>query len=756
MAEQLQTGSDAMGLPPIASNMGATAPSAPSRDPALDAIMERRRAANNGDTSRPAPDNAPWAGSEQGGAPASPLQVPPEAEMFERVIRQAEGTAKGDGNVLYGGEPFQPGQVHPKDQGWQGGTGPTGKPTSAAAWPQWEQATWHGEAERLKAMGVEPNFADSQQQKWAAWDLGSRTYQARTGRELAADIKTGKVDWSQLGGVWQGLQAGVGPHLVNGPFSPTAQMLVDKSLEAIRTQQPLMDEAIREAKDLHAMSHVMAEKWMAESDKPPKNMREAWSQWGDVAGALALVGGLMGGRSMTGALSAAGTMLQAANSADQKAYDDAYKRWGDHLDRGMKSIELLNKEAQDIIGDAKLSYDQQVGQLEILGKAYGLAQNFDHASVQKQLDDYNLMDKKREVIKVQNIDAATRIKDAAWLADLANAEKAAADPQTGKKSVPADVHLKNQGEAERDASPTFGAEKNQIQREVFTNLKSKYIAEGMSEADATIRAGSESGYTGRSQTGQLSSDAVKLLAKQYEMGDPGAITSMPRSGPARTQVENQIAGDMKGLDDAARQIVLNRMRMAEARSAATTAGRITMQTELYATEAKGAGQQVIETSKLFPRTNFPKLNVALEAFNRGTGDPNIIRFGTALNSLINAYGKMSNPTGTGIHDADKERITKILDTALSQGQIEAGVDQVIIEGEIVARAAEQAQGQVLNRLAPRPPGDPAPLPPAPSAGGKTVPQEAVEHLKADKDPNARGNFDAIFGPGAADRALGGR
>jgi hypothetical protein len=38
--------------------------------------------------------------------------------------------------------------------------------------------------------------------------------------------------------------------------------------------------------------------------------------------------------------------------------------------------------------------------------------------------------------------------------------------------------------------------------------------------------------------------------------------------------------------------------------------------------------------------------------------------------------------------------------------------------------------------------------------GGALPPEAVAHLKADKDPKARENFDKIFGPGAADRALG--
>lgn len=222
--------------------------------------------------------------------------------------------------------------------------------------------------------------------------------------------------------------------------------------------------------------------------------------------------------------------------------------------------------------------------------------------------------------------------------------------------------------------------------------------------------------TSGSQTGKLSAEAVKLMAHQYELGDPGAITSLPRGGPARIQVENQIAEDMKDMGDAASQIVMNRLRMAEARSAATTAGRVTMNTEIYAQEAKGAGQQVIETSRLFPRTDYPLVNTALRAYETNTGDPNIVKFGAAMNAFVNAYGKLSNPTGIGIHDADKARITGILDTRLSQGQIEAGVEQVIKEGEVVSNAARAAQAEVLKNIMPIQPGAVSPSSPA-TAGG---------------------------------------
>jgi hypothetical protein len=172
---------------------------------------------------------------------------------------------------------------------------------------------------------------------------------------------------------------------------------------------------------------------------------------------------------------------------------------------------------------------------------------------------------------------------------------------------------------------------------------------------------------------------------------------------------------------------MNRLRMAEAKSAATTAGRVTMNTALFAQEAIGAGQQVVETSKLFPRTDIPLVNTALVAYERNTGDPNIIKFGAALNALINAYGKMSNPTGTGVHDADKARIERVMDASFSQGQIEAGVQQIVTEGQVMSQAAQQAQAEVLRQAMPTVPGAAPVASPASAPSQPTTPKEVIQN-----------------------------
>jgi hypothetical protein len=216
--------------------------------------------------------------------------------------------------------------------------------------------------------------------------------------------------------------------------------------------------------------------------------------------------------------------------------------------------------------------------------------------------------------------------------------------------------------------------------------------------------------------GQWSKDSMDALVdRALATGDSAVLSQLPRTGAVRKQFEETLAAKMKempgGIEGGVASMVMNNMRMAEAKSAAMQAGRITMNTQLYSSEAEGAAKLVTDASKLVPRTNLPAINMIEEAGLTQTGDQGVVKLGIALNALLNAYGKMSNPTGTGIHDADKERLNAVLSKALSDGQIEAGVEQVVKEGVNLSHAAQMAQTEVLKTLLPQgaggnPPGSP--------------------------------------------------
>ena len=85
--------------------------------------------------------------------------------------------------------------------------------------------------------------------------------------------------------------------------------------------------------------------------------------------------------------------------------------------------------------------------------------------------------------------------------------------------------------------------------------------------------------------------------------------------------------------------------------------------------------RVIEASKAVNRTDFPSLNRIIEAGKVGTGDPAMVQFGIAAESLARAYARALSPLGSPTV-SDYEHGRDMLDKAWSQGQIQAAVDQM--------------------------------------------------------------------------------
>lgn len=95
-------------------------------------------------------------------------------------------------------------------------------------------------------------------------------------------------------------------------------------------------------------------------------------------------------------------------------------------------------------------------------------------------------------------------------------------------------------------------------------------------------------------------------------------------------------------------------------------------------EAKSLIPRVREASKAVNRTQYPALNTIIEAGLTGTGDPNIVKFGIAVESLAQTYARVLSPTGSPTA-ADKANAHEILSRFWGQGQIDAALDQMELE-----------------------------------------------------------------------------
>lgn len=135
------------------------------------------------------------------------MDVSPEALDFLRNY-----VARGEAptyNTVYGGGKFSDYSDHPGVSKVITSGPNAGKTSSAAGLYQFLQSTWKDEQKRLGLPDFSPRSQDL-----AAYDLAARTYRAKTGRGLDADLKAkGRDIWDQAGralsGVWTSLPGGI-------------------------------------------------------------------------------------------------------------------------------------------------------------------------------------------------------------------------------------------------------------------------------------------------------------------------------------------------------------------------------------------------------------------------------------------------------------------------------------------------------------------------------------------------------------------
>jgi len=190
--------------------------------------------------------------------------------------------------------------------------------------------------------------------------------------------------------------------------------------------------------------------------------------------------------------------------------------------------------------------------------------------------------------------------------------------------------------------------------------------------------------------GTFTPQALEFVANQYLRGDRQAVQGFARSATARIALQNAI------VDEAAKQGLspeATAAKMAEFSgtvAGARTVGQRAANISLAATEAKEMLDIVKETSDKFGRTKFVPFNMALKAFESGTGEPEIAEFGAAVNALVNVYARAINPTGVPTV-SDKEHARAVLNVVQSPEQVDAVLGIIRRELSIAQKAPDQVR-----------------------------------------------------------------
>ena len=191
----------------------------------------------------------------------------------------------------------------------------------------------------------------------------------------------------------------------------------------------------------------------------------------------------------------------------------------------------------------------------------------------------------------------------------------------------------------------------------------------------------------------LNEPTLRRMAEQYLAGDKSVFTNLGRGaqGAANVVALREMVGTvaeergMKG-GDIARVIG----EFEGFKAGQRTMGNRSASVLMAATEAGKMANLVLETSDLVDRTDFPSLNSLLIAVRKGTGDPNVIKLNTAINSFINIYARAIAPTGQGATVSDKDHAREMLEQAYADGQVEGAIDIMLREIQL----AKETPGEV--------------------------------------------------------------
>lgn len=201
--------------------------------------------------------------------------------------------------------------------------------------------------------------------------------------------------------------------------------------------------------------------------------------------------------------------------------------------------------------------------------------------------------------------------------------------------------------------------------------------------------------------GLLDEDTAKEMAQQYLAGDKSVMQNLGRGRQGAENIvrlRKAIQSEMKATGMGGADVARKMAEFEGLKSTERTLGTRTANADMAVTEAKNLAPLALQASQGFDRSNFVPLADAETAVAKNTGSPQLKRFVTATNSLINAYARGIAPTGVGTV-SDKDHAREVLSTRDGPRAYAAGVDQLMKELDAAQRSPGRVKEDVGNAFA---------------------------------------------------------
>jgi hypothetical protein len=194
----------------------------------------------------------------------------------------------------------------------------------------------------------------------------------------------------------------------------------------------------------------------------------------------------------------------------------------------------------------------------------------------------------------------------------------------------------------------------------------------------------------------LDPEDLKFMAQQYLAGDRTVLQNMGRGVQGSKNIvalRNEVRKQAQEQGFTGRDLAASVAEFEGVKSGERALGTRTAQAGMAVNEASQFADIAQQASEQVPRSQFVPANKALQAYESNTGDPKIVAFGAATNSLINAYARAVSPSGTPTV-SDKEHAREMLNTAQTPEQYAS----VILMMKREMAAAQASPGQVRSEF----------------------------------------------------------